>query len=397
MNDAPTGSSELARMVQGGQAVIRIENESMQTLAIQRPRPAVTAILKEAVEELEAVPEFAETAFYVLPFKERSDDDNSKIVKIEGLSIKAANALRRHFRNIASSTMTVEETDRTVVVQGRAVDLETNTGSAKEKNVSKYAINKKTKQEYPLRPDRLQMAIDAGKSKAERNAILALLPEALKITYFRKAKEIAAKRLGGGDKKALPIGERRALAVKKFAELGVKEETLLAHLKITKREEMTEDNIGELIGIFNSVNDSEMSIADAFGIAPKVEDKPTVGEALLDGMVNTSTGEIKQPAVPNMVDGHRELSPQEKALKAEIEEQALLEDVFIKKMKELTPRYPDKLTDGEKKFLNQALAACWGTESVVQTFHAISLEKVKAGMAKWETLAGGILSRRAAK
>jgi hypothetical protein len=398
MNDAPNSSSEIARMVQGGQAVIRIENESMQQLAIQRPRPAITAILKEAIAELEAVPEFAETAFYVLPFKERSDDENAKIIKIEGLSIKAAQALRRHFRNIASATRTVDETDRDVVVQGRAIDLETNTGSAKEKNVSKFAVNKKTKQEYPLRPDRLQMAIDAGKSKAERNAILALLPEALKISYFRKAKEVAAKRLGGSEKKALPIAERRDLAVKKFAELGVKEETLLAHLKIKSREEMTEDNIGELIGIFNSISDNEMAIDEAFGGAKKQEEKPSVGEALLDGMTSTAAVVLESEKPPaNMVDGHRELTDKELILKAEAEERLNLEDLFTKKMKELTPRYPDKLTEGERKFVGQALAACWGTESVEQTFHTLTIERIKAGFAKWDPLADGILKRRAAK
>ena len=81
----------------GTALAIRTEIETQNTIARQYPRDS-KACLDEALQELQLVPEYACKAFYSIPYKDRSGGEE-KIVKVEGPSIKASQALSRIWGN----------------------------------------------------------------------------------------------------------------------------------------------------------------------------------------------------------------------------------------------------------------------------------------------------------
>lgn len=189
------------KQVAEGQRVMLLENESQRMIAIQAPRDPAKA-LKNAFRELDAFPDFAKAAYYSIPYKDRSGEDE-KTVMVEGLSIKAAMSLFGLWGNASNGARVVEEQSDQIIVEGVFLDYENNTRTLRQIAVRKTAWNRRTKTVEMLREDRLNLAIAAGMSKAVRNAILASLPEGLKAAYFQKAREIVAGAAKGKSAKEL--------------------------------------------------------------------------------------------------------------------------------------------------------------------------------------------------
>jgi len=91
-------------LVAQGAQIMRIENDSMLAVAVQRPRDE-QKVITGALKELELVPEEAAKAFYEIPYQETLPDGEKRTVKVSGPSIKAAMALARRvsFGHIAPS------------------------------------------------------------------------------------------------------------------------------------------------------------------------------------------------------------------------------------------------------------------------------------------------------
>lgn len=278
-----------SQAVASGQSVMRIENETMQQFSITKPRPHPQEILRLVVAELEAFPYFAEKAFYRIEIKKkRTDPDDAPKSVIEGISIKGAEQIKRHWGNCTSGSRMVAEDERFVHVQGVAIDYETNIREAREWAVPKWEVDEKTHIEVPLTRFRLTTSIQAHMSKAERNAILLILPEPLKATYFKTAKEIAVRILGQSPKqvqdhaKPLPLPERIKKMFAKMEELGATEEQVMAFLGVKKRTEIKEDHLGKALGAYNSVMVEGERLDDVLGI--KRTPTQTVGSKQLDAV-----------------------------------------------------------------------------------------------------------------
>jgi hypothetical protein len=272
-------SDALEKLVEGGQAIVRIENESLQQVAVQRPRPPVNEILKEALAEIEAVPEFAGSAFYSIPYRERKGE--GKTVKVEGPTIKAANQLQRMYRNISSGGRPTGEDKEYIYVQGVGIDLETNTRIVIESKVAKVAFNKSTGQYYDLSPDRLIMAVKAEISKARRNAVIDLLPASLVLPFVQRAKQLAAGMFDRpGQVKASPA-ERWKVAVDTFKSTwDVTEAQILEKLEMKSAKEITDEKIGDLVGLFNALKEKLVTKEEAFPTTAKKSEGESTTDAL---------------------------------------------------------------------------------------------------------------------
>jgi len=170
---------------------------TMQNFAVAHPRD-FDRVIKNAVDELELVPQLAERAYYSIPYNKGKA--NEKMV--EGLSIKAAMCLARHWKNSWNDGRIVLEESRFVIVQGIFYDLEDNLTTAAEVRVSKFAKG------MLLDPTMLRNSIMAGISKARRNAILGTLPEWLKDKYFARAKELVIQPSPRSGQKVKSLQER---------------------------------------------------------------------------------------------------------------------------------------------------------------------------------------------
>src|SRR5690606_39852560 len=78
-------------LVASGATLMRIENETMMSVAVQRPRTE-ERILKDALKELELVPALAARCYYAIPYKQRKNG-KEETVWVMGASVNAARNL----------------------------------------------------------------------------------------------------------------------------------------------------------------------------------------------------------------------------------------------------------------------------------------------------------------
>lgn len=265
---AQVGPSAAESLVSQGASLIRIENDAMLQVATRRPRDE-SKVLQGALGELLLVPEQAKEAFYVIPYRERQLDGSYKIVNVQGPSIDAATALARRWGNCTVTARIVNEDAEGFDIEGVFLDLETNYRISKPFRVGKYQKSKGG-QVYQLDPQRALMAIQAGASKAIRNAVLSGLPKYLVNAYYEKARQLAA---GSPDAKADP--KRLEALLKAFERFKVTKEMLERYAE-RPASDWTGEEIANLRGVWNALNDKQITVEDLFGGG---EAKPANGNA----------------------------------------------------------------------------------------------------------------------
>jgi hypothetical protein len=252
-------------LIEQGLTVMRMENETQQAMAIQKPRD-IEALTTKAIAELRQFPEFAKKAYYSIPYKDRSDG-TEKTVYVEGPSIKAANALVRHWGNNASGFRVVGTDADRILIQGVFLDYETNMRRTAEISVSRMAKTKKG-DTYSLDVTRLNMAIQAGGSKAVRNAILNSMPVGLVDMYFTEAKKLAARGAHYKDDEVPSdtIAQNTEKIYQKFLKLGVSKEHVQALVGRNPDIDSEEGALAFLVGILNAIEDGQTTIQELFAV-----------------------------------------------------------------------------------------------------------------------------------
>jgi hypothetical protein len=274
-------SPKMANLVSQGLALTKIENETQTQIALQRPRH-VSRIYDDVLKELELVPEFAAKSFYSIPYK----NDMGGTTYVEGPSIKAAMGLARTWGNCSNSGRIVEDAIDRVIVEGVFIDYETGFRTLRQVSVARGYWSKQFKKVVPLREDRLNMAIQAGISKAVRNAILASLPVSLVENYLKRAKQVATATLGGKNE-ILKTPQGRLLKAKDmFSKLGVTETQWQEYISGSTLE--IDDLIPHLLGLYNSIQDGQKTIEDVFGQNVVTPEKAEEGQIKSTELFNES-------------------------------------------------------------------------------------------------------------
>lgn len=251
------------QLVAQGAKLMRMENDSMAAVAVQRPRDE-SEVIKKAIRELDIAPENAKAAYYSIPYKERQVDGSYKVVKVEGPSIKAAMSLARRWGNCTVASRLMNEDESGWDLEGVFVDFETNFRVSRPFRVSKVA-KKRGGGTYRLDPQRELMALQAGASKAIRNATLAGLPDYLVSAYNNRAREIVGGKL---DQKATP--ETVAAVMRTFSKIDVTQEQLERYTKLSV-DLWTGNEIADLRGLWNAIQDGQVTAEEAFAVAAEVE------------------------------------------------------------------------------------------------------------------------------
>lgn len=297
----------VVEMMQSGLAIMRVENDTLQAMAIQRPRDIVK-LTNSAIAELRAFPKFAEKSYYSIPYK---NNQTGETEMVEGPSIKAANALLRHWGNNSSGFRIVGSDDERITLQGVFVDHETGMRRTAEISVSRVA-RKRDGTYYPLAADRLNMAIQAGGSKAVRNAGLNALPFALVEGYFEEAKRIVGR---GGDPEETPVTpadmqKARERLFKAFENLQVPKDEVLAYIARHPEIDTEEAVIAHLTGLLNGIIDGQVTTAEAFAVTsekPIAEPQRATDSKTAPGSVQPGQDALKaMPAGFRRMDSKRE-------------------------------------------------------------------------------------------
>lgn len=251
--------AEIHSLVEQGARLMQVENETQRMIAIQRPRDEAK-VFDEAMAELERFPKFAKKAFYSIPYA----NDKGGTTMVEGPSIKAANTLARRWGNNANGWRVLEELVDRIIVEGVFLDYETNVRTLRPVSVSRFIKRKSGKIER-LKTDRLNIAIQAGGSKAVRNAILNGLPEPLVDTYKDRAKAIASDSTPKGEKKKLASQQIESIVRLFVSKKKIPQGLVDAYIERHSVEYQTDASLlSHLTGLWNAIEDGEVDAKTVF-------------------------------------------------------------------------------------------------------------------------------------
>lgn len=267
-------------LVSMGYALIRAENDALQRISVDHPRNPDNA-LTEALAEFSMlekhlgaafVQDYAKKGYYSIPYADDTGEGGKTFV--EGLSIRSMERLMRVWGKCSVSGRFMNEDESGYDVSGVAIDFQTGWRLERTLRVSKYGWRRKGGVVL-LSTVAQAKAVQIGISKASRNAGLAILPDWLRMIYFKRLKELAAgplekpadtKKVGG-----VLLG---------FQKMGVTREMLEDKLEKSAAD-WSGDDLAKLIGLGAAIRDKEANIEDLFDIEPPKADPAVVPPTLV--------------------------------------------------------------------------------------------------------------------
>lgn len=221
----------------------------------------------------------AESCFYSL---KRYDKDAGGMKVIRGRSIRFAEIVATSWGHIRWGSRVVGETPdgRFVRVMGFAHDLQSN-------NLKVVEVQRRisTKEGRRYSDDMIVVTTNAAGAIAARNAVLAIVPEALTEEAYEHALAVAI-----GD--ATTLSERRMSAIAKLVKMNplITPERILLSLEKKSVEEISLDDLAHLFGVYNSIRDGQ-PIDEAFPLPPS-ETPSGPAKSKLDTVAEAAKGAV---------------------------------------------------------------------------------------------------------
>lgn len=224
-------------------AVDRASIDIQISTAKSYPRSITTSIHEaETLASLDA--ETAGSCFYSLPTRGNK--------QIEGPSARLAEIMAYAWGNLRVDADIVAEDLTHVTAMGTCFDLERN-----------VAVRVRVKRRITrgdgtrFSEDMIGITCNAAISIAFRNCVFKVIPAG----YVRRVYYVArSASLGGGT-----MDDKRTKALKWFADVGVREQSVYDLLEINGRDDLGEDEIITLRGLVTAIKDGDTTVAQAFG------------------------------------------------------------------------------------------------------------------------------------
>lgn len=244
-------------------------NETAYRIAQSAPDRNFAAIWKNIEQEMVFAPEYAEDAWYSIPYKGGAGP-------VEGIGIRGFECLARAWGHCASGGGIREDQGDKVICRGIFYDHKTNQQFYKEVMVNRYQVDKDGKT-YRLVGKHWDNAIQSAVSKAQRNAGLEGLPQAIKEKFFTLAKKLtlAPKAVKAGEKVKTvkeKIEDAKNEFIKKF---GITAENFSDYVNGTNYDN-DDDLFAHLKGLYTGLKSGEYNTQEVFGVAPPVTGKPVM-------------------------------------------------------------------------------------------------------------------------
>lgn len=246
---------------------------TMGAMALAQARPRdESQVLSGALNEIDLYPENAAKSYYVIPFKNKGE-----LTHVEGPSIRLAMALARRWGNCSNGARILSQDDERIVIEGAFVDWQTGFRTLRLWPVSRFWVDKNTQQQKPYREDALIRQINAGVSKAVRNAILSSLPPGLVEKTYQRCKDIVSGKVSptGAKTTAGAMTDAYAKMHTAFASIGITKGTLELYVAEVVIPYLTEqhpekkpdksDIVAHMRGIFTAIEDGQTKAEDVFG------------------------------------------------------------------------------------------------------------------------------------
>lgn len=238
-------------------AILRLENETIQSLAAARPRDH-NSIKREMQSQLDEYPSFAKQAIYSKP----CGKDERGVQKIaRGLSVRAAEALAEAYGFCRVRTDVTPIDDDSVKVEATFTDYQKGRIWQDAGIVSKwYRQRSGGMTKHP--DDRFYgVVVKAELSRRVREVILRSVPPGLRAYVMEQAENKLASIL---DEKAIDK------IVEKFGHKNVTLAQLESHIGRSRKTGWTEEDRLDLLGLWNAIEEGETTVQEAFATdAPK--------------------------------------------------------------------------------------------------------------------------------
>jgi hypothetical protein len=226
-------------------------------LARRYPRDDAAVGLR-LLAALQAYPDLADKSIY--RWKNKDKKSRSGYTVISGMSIRAAEAIASELGYIWTDVVIGDETAEYVDVIATAMD-------AQRANVQRrpFRISRMEKGEdgrmHILGERRMFMAIQAGISKAVRNAILAVVPYRIRAVFEHRCRELIA----GGDLTTAAKPDRVKACIEDFAtRWKVTEAQLVTYVGRPRAEWMGSD-LADLKSLFTGLEEGDVVLSEVFG------------------------------------------------------------------------------------------------------------------------------------
>lgn len=188
-----------------------------------------------------ASPEIAAECSYVL---ERENRRTGEVKIITGPSVRFAELLLAAYRNLAVDVRLESDDGKRVTVVAICRDMERNVAQ-------RVPVTRSVSGKYGrYSDDMVTVTTLAAAALAKRNAIVGVVPKALWFPIWRKAQDLVR-----GDVKS--IEERKGLAFKALASVGVPAERVLAYLGKPSAKDMDADDLLVLHVVYREIKEGE--------------------------------------------------------------------------------------------------------------------------------------------
>lgn len=194
--------------------------------------------------------ETAESCFYRL---EREEKKTGQKTIIEGPSIRLAEIIANSWGNLRIATRIIGNDGKFITAQGACHDLESNVAQSVE---IKRGIT--TSKGFTFSADMQVVTGNAAASIARRNAILAVIPQAIFKNLYAKIKKTAIGEVSNN------LEKRRANMLKTYALAGVNAETICKYLDVQSVEDIDAEMVVNLASLWNALRDGQTTIEDTF-------------------------------------------------------------------------------------------------------------------------------------
>jgi hypothetical protein len=186
---------------------------------------------------------------------------------IEGPSIRFAEILASTWGNLRCAARVVEVGQTEVVCQGIVHDLENNVAISKEVRRPIMYSGKSPRSGQRYDDDMINVTANAGCSIAMRNAIFATIPRAFWDEPYEATREV--------NRKVNP--ESRVKAMTWFATRGAPQDAILRVLGVRRVEDIGPDEMEQLVGWRNAIDEGATTIGDIVGSEPQSPGKMSTG------------------------------------------------------------------------------------------------------------------------
>jgi hypothetical protein len=230
--------------------------ESQIDIAKRYPRD-LTRIINNSIAIVTMDRETAETCNYSLPRGGKT---------LSGASVHLARIIVQQYGNLRVESRVSKVDPKQVHAEAVCFDLESNV--AVKVTTSKSILNKHGQR---FKEDMIIVTGKAAAAIAYRNAVFSVIPKAIVDKVYKSAMN----KITGNITNEEQLIKRRTDALKKFKDdYAVEERELLEHLGLNTINQIDQQQIVNMIGMFNSLKDGEFSVDEMFGRKKKEEPKP---------------------------------------------------------------------------------------------------------------------------